>query len=52
MGEEFVGPRIEVRREFETLSRGNPPRPTNSLNRREAAEKQRRNLVLAAWSVV
>jgi hypothetical protein len=30
-GEEFVGLKIGVRKELEISSRGNPPRPTNSL---------------------
>jgi hypothetical protein len=37
-GWEFVGLRRKVREELEIPSRGNPPQPTNSLNRRKAAE--------------
>jgi hypothetical protein len=48
--QEFVGLRIKVRKELGISSRGNPPRPTNSLNRREAAENRRRNPVFAARS--
>jgi hypothetical protein len=42
---EFVGLGIRVRKELEIPSRGNPPRPTNSLNHREAAVNRRRSLV-------
>jgi hypothetical protein len=49
-GQEFVGLRIKVRKELDIPSRCNPPRPTNSLNRREAAEYRRRILVFAAQS--
>jgi hypothetical protein len=49
-GQEFVGLRIKARKELEISSRGNPPRPTNSLNRREAAENRKRNPVFAARS--
>jgi len=39
---------IEVRTEIEISSRGNPPRPTNSLIRRMAAENPRGSPVYAA----
>jgi hypothetical protein len=48
----FVGLGIKVRTELELSSRGNPPRPTNSLNRREAAANRRKKLVFAARSAV